>query len=106
MLVICIMTKMAFCLFAGRLVLQNLLGWDVMATVAALAVMTAVFTMVGCFAGVAYAVIIQSTTKILGCALMLGIGLYKVGTWQGLMVTVPEAMHIHKPYATLHGKVA
>ena len=30
MLVICVMTKMAFCLYAGALVLQSLLGWDVM----------------------------------------------------------------------------
>ena len=68
MLLICIMTKMAFCLYAGALVLQNLLGWEVMTTVAVLAVVTAIFTMVGGFAGVAYADIIQSTIKILGCA--------------------------------------
>ena len=37
MLVICVMTKMAFCLYAGAMVLQNLLGWDVMLTVAVLA---------------------------------------------------------------------
>ena len=99
MLVICIMTKMAFCLYAGALVLHSLLGWDVMTTVAVLAVATAVFTMVGGFAGVAYADIIQSTVKILGCGLMLFIGLYKVGGWHGLMAKVPEAMtHIHRPY--------
>jgi len=102
MLVICIMTKMAFCLFAGALVLQNLLGWDVMATVAVLAVVTAIFTMVGGFAGVAYADIIQSTIKILGCALMLAIGLYKVGGWHELMLKVPEAIHIHKPFTDPH----
>ena len=100
MLVICVMTKMAFCLYAGRLVLHSLLGWDVMTTVAVLAVVTAVFTMVGGFAGVAYADIIQSTVKILGCGLMLFIGLYKVGGWDGLMAKVPEA----DPYPqTIHG---
>jgi solute:Na+ symporter, SSS family len=99
MLVICIMTKMAFCLYAGAMVLQKLLGWDVMVTVAVLAVVTAIFTMVGGFAGVAYADIIQSTIKILGCGLMVIIGLYKVGGWHELMLKVPAAMtHIHKPY--------
>jgi solute:Na+ symporter, SSS family len=98
MLIICIMTKMAFCLYACALVFKNLLGWDVMVTVAVLAAVTAVFTMVGGFAGVAYADIIQSTIKILGCALMLFIGLYKVGGWQELVAKVPQAMHIHKPY--------
>jgi len=32
MLVICVMTKMAFCLYAGALVLQNILGLEVMKT--------------------------------------------------------------------------
>ena len=36
MLAICIVTKMAFCLYAGALVLQSLLGWDIMPTIAAL----------------------------------------------------------------------
>jgi solute:Na+ symporter, SSS family len=104
MLLICIMTKMAFCLFAGALVITSLLGCDVhttsvvMSTVAVLAVTTAVFTMVGGLAGVAYADVVQSTLMILGCALMLFIGLYKVGGWHELAVKVPEAMHIHKPY--------
>ena len=111
MLVICIMTKMAFCLYAGALVIASLLGWDVtttsevtttvvvMTTVVSLAVVTAIFTMVGGFAGVAYADIIQSTIKIVGCGLMVIIGLHKVGGWHELMLKVPEAWtHIHKPY--------
>jgi solute:Na+ symporter, SSS family len=118
MLLICIMTKMAFCLYAGALVIANLLGWDVtttslptttavvMTTIAVLAVTTAIFTMVGGFAGVAYADIIQSTIKILGCGLMLVIGLYKVGGWNELhariaLSAVPDAMHIHKPFTDL-----
>ena len=98
MLVICVMTKMAFCLYAGAMVLQNLLGWDVMLTVAVLGAVTAVFTMVGGFAGVAYADIIQSTIKIVGCTLMLLIGLHKVGGWHELLAQVPQAMHLHRPY--------
>jgi SSS family solute:Na+ symporter len=104
MLIICVMTKMAFCLFAGALVITSLLGFDVthtmvvMTTVVSIAVVTAVFTMIGGFAGVAYADVIQSTIKILGCGLMLVIGLVKVGGWQALLAKAPEAMHIHKPY--------
>jgi SSS family solute:Na+ symporter len=37
MLVICIMTKMAFTLFAGALVLHNLMGWEIMQVVVILA---------------------------------------------------------------------
>ena len=83
MLIICVMTKMAFCLFAGALVITSLLGFDVthtsvvMTTVVSIAIVTAVFTMIGGFAGVAYADVIQSTIKILGCGLMLVIGLHQ-----------------------------
>ena len=106
MLMICVMTKMAFCLFAGALVMTSLLGCDVantsvvMTMVVSIAVVTAIFTMVGGFAGVAYADIIQSTIKILGCGLMLAIGLYKVGGWHELVgKSADAAMHVHKPYS-------
>ena len=35
MLLICVVTKMAFCLYAGALVIQASLGWDIMPTVVA-----------------------------------------------------------------------
>jgi solute:Na+ symporter, SSS family len=104
MLIICVMTKMAFCLFAGALVMTSLVGCDVtntsvvMTMVVSIAVVTAIFTMVGGFAGVAYADIIQSTIKILGCGLMLAIGLCQVGGWHELVAKAPVAMHVHKPY--------
>jgi SSS family solute:Na+ symporter len=103
MLVICIVTKMAFCLYAGALVLQGILGLDVMPTVVALAVLTAVITMIGGFAAVAYTDAIHAPIMILGSALVLWIGLDKVGGWHALCVAaahsaVPDAIHIHKPY--------
>ena len=103
MLAICIVTKMAFCLYAGALVLQSLLGWEIMPTVAALAIMTAVITMVGGFAAVAYTDAIHAPIMIVGSAVVLLIGLDKVGGWEALCTAVahtpvPDAMHIHKPY--------
>ena len=64
MVVICIMTKMAFCLFAGALVVHSLLGWDVMTTVLVLGIITAVFTMIGGFTFVAYTDTIQAVIMI------------------------------------------
>jgi len=98
MLVISIMTKMAFCLFAGALVLHGLVGWDVMATVAALGLLTAVFTIVGGFAAVAFTDSIQTVIMIIGCGAMTLIGLHQIGGWHELVARVPEAMHIAKPY--------
>jgi len=43
MLVISIMTKLAFTLFAGALVLHSILGWNIMATIFYIGIIVAVF---------------------------------------------------------------
>jgi SSS family solute:Na+ symporter len=97
MLVISIMTKLAFTLFAGALVLNSLLGWSVMETVFYIGIIVAAFTIVGGFTAVAYTDAIQATIMIAGTSIMLFIGLDKVGGWEGLMAKVPDAMTIAKP---------
>lgn len=98
MLVICIMTKMAFTLYAGALVMHGLLGWDVMTTVIVLGIGSAIVTMIGGFAVVAYSDTVHTAIMLVGCGLMLFIGLHEVGGWQALVAKVPDAMHIAKPY--------
>ena len=98
MLVISVMTKLAFTLFAGALVLNSLLGWNVMTTAVYIGLFVAIFTMIGGFTAVAYTDTIQASIMILGTGIMLFIGLDKVGGWSGLMEKVPEAMTIAKPY--------
>jgi solute:Na+ symporter, SSS family len=98
MLAICIMTKMAFHLYAGALVLRGLLGWSVMPVVALTGVVIAVITIIGGFTAVAYTDSIQAGIMILGCGLMLLIGLHRVGGWHALVSAMPAAMHIAKPY--------
>ncbi len=103
MMVICIVTKMAFCLFAGALVLQDMLGWEVMPTVAVLAAATAIITIIGGFAAVAYTDAIHAPIMIVGSAAVLFIGLHQVGGWEALCsavehTPVPDAMHIHKAF--------
>jgi len=97
MLVISIMTKLAFTLFAGALVMNSLLGWSVMTTVFYTGMIVAVFTIIGGFTAVAYTDTIQTVIMIVGCSIMLFIGLDKVGGWSGLMEKVPEAMVIAAP---------
>jgi solute:Na+ symporter, SSS family len=97
MLVISIMTKLAFTLFAGALVMNSLLGWSIMTTVFYTGMVVALFTILGGFTAVAYTDTIQTVIMIVGCSIMLFIGLDKVGGWSGLMEKVPEAMVIAKP---------
>lgn len=98
MLVISVMTKLAFTLFAGALVLNSLMGWNVMTTVVYIGFIVAIFTIIGGFTAVAYTDTIQAIIMILGTSIMLFIGLDKVGGWSGLMEKVPDAMSIAKPY--------
>lgn len=98
MLVISVMTKLAFTLFAGALVLNSILGWDVMTTAFYIGIIVAIFTMIGGFTAVAYSDVIQVVLMIGGAAIMLFIGLDKVDGWGGLMERVPEMMKISAPY--------
>ncbi len=103
MLVISVMTKMAFCLFAGALVLNSLVGWDVMKVVWLLGLVSAIVTIIGGFAAVAYTDSIQTAIMVVGSGLGLIIGLDKVGGWSGLEAklaaqSLTHALSIHRPY--------
>ena len=98
MLVISIMTKLAFTLFAGALVLNSILGWNIMTTIFYIGIIVAIFTIIGGFTAVAYTDAIQTIIMIGGAAIMLFIGLDKVGGWSGLMEKAPQMMTIAKPY--------
>jgi SSS family solute:Na+ symporter len=98
MLIISIMTKLAFTLFAGSLVLNSILGWNVMTTVVLIGMAVAIFTIIGGFTAVAYTDALQVIIIIGGSAIMLFIGLHKVDGWHGLMAKVPKMMSIAKPF--------
>ena len=98
MLAICVMTKMAFHLYAGALVLHGLLGWNVMAVVALTGIVIALITIIGGFTAVAYTDSIQAGIMILGCGLMFLVGLHQVGGWHTLLSKMPAAMSIAMPY--------
>ena len=102
MLAICIMTKTAFTLYAGALVLHGLTGWDIMTTVAALATIVAVVTMIGGFTTVAYTDAIQTVIMLVGSGTMLIMGLHRVGGWDSLCAQAGSAMHMAKPYDHPH----
>jgi SSS family solute:Na+ symporter len=98
MLIISIMTKLAFTLFAGALVLHSILGWSIMPTIFCIGMIVAVFTIIGGFTAVAYTDAIQVIIMIGGSLIMLLIGLDKVGGWDGLMEKAPQMMSIARPY--------
>jgi SSS family solute:Na+ symporter len=98
MLIVSIMTKLAFTIFAGALVLNSLLGWNIMTTVVCIAVIVAFYTMMGGFTAVAYTDTIQVSIMIIGGIIMTFVGLREVGGWGALVEKVPDMMSIAKPY--------
>ena len=97
MVVISIMTKLAFTLFASALVFKSIFGWDVMSVVTLIGITVAIFTMIGGFTAVAYTDTLQVVIMIVGASLMLYFGLEKVGGWDALVTKVPDSLHIGKP---------
>ena len=98
MLVISVMTKLAFTIFAGALVTNSLLGWDIMTTVVVISVLVAIFTIIGGYTAVAYTGTIQVVIMIIGGIIMLTVGLVKVGGWSALAERAPDMMSIAKPF--------
>jgi SSS family solute:Na+ symporter len=98
MLVISIMTKLAFTLFAGALVLNSILGWNIMSTIFYIGLAVAIFTILGGLTAVAYTDALQVIIMIGGAAIMMLIGLDKAGGFSGLMEKVPQMMSIAKPF--------
>jgi solute:Na+ symporter, SSS family len=103
MVFICIVTKMAFTLYAGALVTQAVTGWGIMQSVLIMGVITAIITIIGGFGVVAYTDAIHSPIMIAGSGIILFTGLHKVGGWGALCKaiehsSVPDAMHIHRAW--------
>ena len=103
MLFLCVVTKMAFGMYAGALVLQAVTGWGMMESVLIMGVLAAVITMIGGFRVVAFTDAIHAPILLVGSAVVLFIGLHKVGGWGALCAAVthtpvPDAIHIHRPW--------
>jgi len=69
-----------------------------MTTIFYVGLSVAIFTMIGGFTAVAYTDSIQVIIMIAGTAIMVLIGMDKVGGWSGLMEKAPEMMSIAKPF--------
>ena len=68
-----------------------------MSVVVVLSLAAAVVTILGGFAAVAYTDTIQTVIMIVGCTLMLLLGLDKVGGWDALMSKAGPQMHVAGP---------
>ena len=92
LLFINVFTKVAPALWAASLLFNTLLGWDQTMVMLGMSAFTAVYTMKGGLRAVVYADMIQGSWLIVGSAILVSIGLSRVGGWEGLAAQAPTGM--------------
>ena len=93
-----VIAKAAVTIFAGALVFNSLLGVDFWTGAIVLVIITGVYTVLGGLHAVMYTEAIQAIVLLLGSAILLFIGLDKVGGWHALLDAVPkEKLNMFRP---------
>jgi SSS family solute:Na+ symporter len=84
-----IFTKISVSLFAGGILLHVIVGWDFLTSALILVAITGLYTILGGLSAVIFADVIQSLILIIGSAIIVFIGLDKVGGFEGLRNALP-----------------
>ncbi len=85
-----IFTKISVSLFAGGILLHVIVGWDFITSAIILVVITGLYTLLGGLSAVIFADVIQSAILITGSAIIVFIGLDKVGGFGALRESLPS----------------
>lgn len=93
-----VIAKASVTIFAGALVFNSFLGVDFWTGAIILVVVTGVYTILGGLHTVMYTEAIQAIILLAGSAVLLFIGLDKVGGWQAMINSVPkEKLNMFRP---------
>jgi solute:Na+ symporter, SSS family len=93
-----VLTKVSVTLFAGAILLKQVLGWDMYTSSIVLVVATGIYTVVGGLTAVIYTELLQTFVLIGGAALLTILGLHEVGGIAALHAKVPaDFFHMFKP---------
>src|SRR5215204_7509659 len=93
-----VIAKASVTIFAGALVFNQILGVDFWTGAIILVVVTGVYTIFGGLHAVMYTEAIQAFVLLIGSAVLLWVGLDKVGGWDGLISAIPaEKLNMFRP---------
>jgi SSS family solute:Na+ symporter len=93
-----IFTKISVSLFAGGILIREIVGWDYMTSAILLVVATGIYTVAGGLAAVIYTDLFQAFVLIGGAVVLTLLGLDKVGGFEGLRTALPpDFFHMIKP---------
>ena len=93
-----IFTKISVSLFAGGILIREIVGWDYMTSAILLVIATGVYTIAGGLAAVIYTDLFQAFVLLGGAVVLTLIGLDKAGGFEGLRAGLPpDFFHMIKP---------
>ncbi len=93
-----VIAKASVTIFAGALVFNSFLGVDFWTGAIILVIVTGIYTILGGLHTVMYTEAIQAIILLLGSAVLLFIGLDKVGGWHAMINSVPkENLNMFRP---------
>ena len=93
-----IFTKISVSLYAGALVLRQVVGWDFYTSAIVMVVATGVYTIFGGLAAVIYTELLQAFVLLGGAIVLTMLGLEQAGGMSGLRAALPpDFFHMIKP---------
>ena len=93
-----IATKVSVCLYAGAMVMETVLGWNIWVSAVVLVIATGVYTVFGGLRAVIFTDYLQAVILILGGFVLTGVAFGKVGGFDAVVQSVPEGyFNLWKP---------
>lgn len=86
-----VLTKIAITLFAGGVLLNAMLGWDIYTSALVMVVITGIYTIVGGLRAVMITHIFQMFVLLIGSAILTFVGLHKIGGFNQLIQSLPAS---------------
>jgi len=93
-----VLTKISVTLFAGGLLLKQVVGWNMYTSAIVMVIATGIYTIAGGLGAVIYTELIQTFVLIGGAVVLTLLGLHEVGGFTQLRQSVPQDFfHMFKP---------
>lgn len=93
-----VLTKISISLYAGGILLQAVVGWDMYTSALVIVLVTGLYTVLGGLSAVIYTDLVQMFILIAGSLALTLIGLDRAGGWDAVVAaTPPDFWHMFKP---------
>ncbi len=92
-----VVTKISITLFAGAILLEDVLGWDKYTSSLVLIILTGIYTIAGGARSIAYTGVVHMVVLIGGSLLLTIMGIYKIGGISELSAAPKEYFDVFRP---------